>query len=50
MNTVAPVSPERVRVAIRLNDGDGLKPGDRVVVTGTHRLHDGQPACSRPRW
>jgi RND family efflux transporter MFP subunit len=31
------------RVAVRLAAGDGLKPGDRVVVTGTHRLYDGQP-------
>lgn len=33
------------RVAVRLaaGDGDGLRPGDRVVVTGTHRLYDGQP-------
>jgi RND family efflux transporter MFP subunit len=31
------------RVAIRLGGADGLKPGDRVVVTGTHRLYDGQP-------
>jgi RND family efflux transporter MFP subunit len=31
------------RVALRLAAGDGLKAGDRVVVTGTHRLYDGQP-------
>jgi len=31
------------RVAVRLAAGDGLKPGDRVVATGTHRLNDGQP-------
>ena len=31
------------RVAVSLGDGAALKPGDRVVVTGTHRLHDGQP-------
>ena len=31
------------RVAVRLAAGDGLKPGDRVVATGTHRLYDGQP-------
>ncbi|HET6880749.1 MAG TPA: efflux RND transporter periplasmic adaptor subunit [Pirellulales bacterium] len=30
------------RVAIRLGNGAALKPGDRVVATGTHRLHDGQ--------
>jgi RND family efflux transporter MFP subunit len=31
------------RVAVRLAAGDVLKPGDRVVATGTHRLYDGQP-------
>lgn len=30
------------RVAIRLDPaGAGLRPGDRVVATGVHRLHDG---------
>jgi RND family efflux transporter MFP subunit len=31
------------RVAVRLTAGLGLKPGDRVVATGTQRLYDGQP-------
>jgi len=35
------------RVAIRLGSGDtgpdsGLRPGDKVVATGIHRLHDGE--------
>ncbi len=31
------------RVAIRLDPaGTGLRPGDRVVATGVHRLHDGE--------
>ena len=30
------------RVAVRLASGSGLKPGDRVVATGTHGLFDGQ--------
>ena len=31
------------RVAIQLNPGgSGLRPGDRVVATGVHRLHDGE--------
>ena len=30
------------RVTIRLNSPDGLRPGDRVVATGVHRLRDGQ--------
>ncbi len=31
------------RIAVRLTAGAGLGAGDRVVATGTHRLHDGQP-------
>lgn len=32
------------RVAVRLDPaGPGLRPGDRVVATGVHRLHDGEP-------
>jgi multidrug efflux pump subunit AcrA (membrane-fusion protein) len=30
------------RVAVRDGGPDGLKPGDRVVATGIHRLHDGE--------
>ena len=30
------------RVAVRLDPGRGLKPGDRVVANGVHRLNDGQ--------
>ena len=31
------------RVAVRLDPaGAGLRPGDRVVATGVHRLHDGE--------
>jgi multidrug efflux pump subunit AcrA (membrane-fusion protein) len=30
------------RVAVRVGGPDGLKPGDRVVATGIHRLHDGE--------
>lgn len=32
------------KVAIRMShdDNDGLRPGDRVVATGVHRLRDGQ--------
>jgi len=34
------------RVAVRMNlgepGGSGLRPGDRVVATGIHRLHDGE--------
>jgi RND family efflux transporter MFP subunit len=31
------------RVAIKIGDETELQPGDRVVITGTHRLYDGQP-------
>jgi RND family efflux transporter MFP subunit len=40
-----PVTLEAVldnRVAIRIGPDDSLKPGDRVVATGIHRLHDGE--------
>jgi multidrug efflux pump subunit AcrA (membrane-fusion protein) len=30
------------QVTVNVGDGTSLKPGDRVVVTGTHRLYDGQ--------
>jgi RND family efflux transporter MFP subunit len=30
------------KVAVRLGGADGLRPGDRVVATGIHRLRDGQ--------
>ena len=30
------------KVAVRLGDDGGLRPGDRVVATGIHRLRDGQ--------
>jgi len=30
------------RVAIRLGGPDSLAQGDRIVVTGIHRLHDGE--------
>jgi RND family efflux transporter MFP subunit len=30
------------RVALRMGEPDGLRPGDRVVATGVHRLRDGQ--------
>jgi RND family efflux transporter MFP subunit len=30
------------KVAVRLGESAGLKPGDRVVATGIHRLRDGQ--------
>jgi RND family efflux transporter MFP subunit len=30
------------RVAVRMGGAGGLKPGDRVVATGLHRLHDGE--------
>lgn len=33
------------RVAVKAGDGTSLKAGDRVVATGTHRLHDGQPVA-----
>lgn len=36
------------RVALRLDATAALKPGDRVVTTGTHRLHDGQPVQVEP--
>ena len=31
------------RVAVRVGGPGGLAPGDRVVVAGIHRLHDGEP-------
>lgn len=31
------------RVAVRMGESDGLRPGDQVVATGVHRLRDGQP-------
>jgi RND family efflux transporter MFP subunit len=31
------------KVAVRIGAPDGLRPGDRVVATGVHRLRDGQP-------
>jgi len=40
-----PVTLEAVldnRVAVRIGPGDSLKPGQRVVATGIHRLHDGE--------
>ncbi len=40
-----PVTLEAVldnRVAVRVGPGDRLKPGDRVVAAGIHRLHDGE--------
>ena len=40
-----PVTLEAVldnRVAVRIGPDDSLKPGDRVVATGIHRLHDGE--------
>ena len=30
------------KVAVRMGEPDGLRPGDRVVATGVHRLRDGQ--------
>ena len=30
------------KVAVRIGDSEGLRPGDRVVATGVHRLRDGQ--------
>jgi RND family efflux transporter MFP subunit len=30
------------RVTVQVGDGASLQPGDCVVATGTHRLHDGQ--------
>ena len=30
------------KVAIHLQESGGLRPGDRVVATGVHRLRDGQ--------
>ncbi len=36
------------RVAVRLDATTLLKPGDRVVSTGTHRLHDGQAVQVEP--
>jgi RND family efflux transporter MFP subunit len=30
------------RVAVRIGPEQSLKPGDRVVATGIHRLHDGE--------
>jgi len=36
------------RVELRLDPRSLLKPGDRVVSTGTHRLHDGQPVQVEP--
>lgn len=31
------------RIAVRLGTSGGLAPGDRVIATGIHRLHDGEP-------
>jgi RND family efflux transporter MFP subunit len=31
------------KVAVRVGEPGGLRPGDRVVATGIHRLRDGQP-------
>ncbi|MFM8932229.1 MAG: hypothetical protein ACKOS8_10175, partial [Gemmataceae bacterium] len=36
------------RVAVSLDATALLKPGDRVVSTGTHRLHEGQPVQVEP--
>ena len=30
------------RIAVRVGLGETLRPGDRVVSRGIHRLHDGQ--------
>ena len=41
-----PVTLEAVldnRVSVRIGADQSLKPGDRVVATGIHRLHDGEP-------
>ena len=40
-----PVTLEAVldnRVAVRIGADERLRPGDRVVATGIHRLHDGE--------
>ncbi|HVX12213.1 MAG TPA: efflux RND transporter periplasmic adaptor subunit [Pirellulales bacterium] len=33
------------RVTIKVGEKASLRPGDRIIATGTHRLYDGQPVA-----